>query len=149
MASRSFYISGICKWAKLFKPDTKFEPQYSLILYPDADGWVVWKETGLGGKIKEDEDGKFVTLRRKIAGPEWQPVLPPPEVVDAEGKPLDKLVGNGSAVTVKIEVYDTRKGPGHRIEKVRVDKLVEYVAQSEEDAPEAKPAGTKPKGLPF
>jgi hypothetical protein len=62
-----YFISGKCKWAKLFKPDTKYDENgiYSIVLYPDADGWETFKRSGLNVRPKEDEDGKFITLRRK------------------------------------------------------------------------------------
>ena len=152
MPAKEYFISGMGKWCKVYKPDTKFEPQYSVQLFPDDDGWDVWEEMRLGGKPKEDEDGKYVTFRRKLAT-SWSNDIGPPEVVDSKGQPFKELIGNGSTITCKVEVYDTPKGPGHRLLAVRVDKWVKYEAPSAPEETEAstkKPAaGAKPKGLPF
>ena len=150
MATKTFFFTGTVKWAKVFKPDEKFEPQYSLQLFLDDDGWATWKASGLGGKVKEDEDGKYVTFRRKVAGPSWEPVLGPPKVTSADGKPFEGLIGNGSTLTVKVDVYDTAKGKGHRLEGVRVDELVVYEKPTEDEVPdEPEPPKVRAKGLPF
>jgi hypothetical protein len=36
-------------------------------------------------------------------------------------------------VTVKVDVFDTRKGKGTRLEAVRVDKLVPYIDNSKKE----------------
>ena len=54
----------------------------------------------------------------------------PPMVVDKEGKPLDSdiQVGNGSDVTLKLEVYSYRsnKGIAARWVSMQVDNLVPF-----------------------
>lgn len=154
-----YFISGKCKWAKLFKPDTKYDENgiYSIQLYPDADGWDTYKRSGLNVRPKEDEDGKFITLRRKkvVNFGKGDQDIGGPEVVDAQNKALETLVGNDSTVTCKFETYQAGKYTGHRLLKVRVDNLVVYEKPQEVEGadPEAEPApkaaGKAPKGLPF
>lgn len=154
MAAEFFYITGKCKWAKVFKPDTQFEPNaWKIDIYLDEEGLATHKESGLKTKVKEDEDGKFVGFSRKCGVFPWGDEIPPPEVVDAKGNKFEKLIGNMSTVAIEFEVYDTKKfGKGHRLNKVVVIDHVEY---NKDDTPapssEAeKPAGKKkPAGLPF
>ncbi|WP_205105296.1 hypothetical protein, partial [Sutterella massiliensis] len=56
------------------------------------------------------------------------------------GKPVS--LGNGSEVTVDIAVYDTQKGKGHRVEKITVHNLVEYIR--DEKLPEVREDVTAP-----
>lgn len=156
----TYFVSGPVKWAKVYKPDTKFDDNgiYSIQVYPDKDGWDTIKESGLRVQPKEDEDGKYVTFRRKkvvwFGQKEGDKDIGPPEVVDAKGNEFDKLIGNLSECTIKFEVYPTKKGPGHRLLEVCVDKWVEYEkpddnnveADEAEEAPKPKAKG---KGLPF
>jgi hypothetical protein len=50
----------------------------------------------------------------------------PPEVIDKNGDPFKETIGNGSTVTIRVAMFDTAKGVGHRLEKVRVDKHVVF-----------------------
>lgn len=161
MAVDTYYFQGACKWAKVYKPDMKFEPgNYSIDVYLDEDAQKEFKATGLRNKPKEDEDGTSVSFRRKVGNKPWAPdeMWGPPEVVDAKGEPFKELIGNGSIVAVEVVVYDTAKyGKGSRLEKVVVVKHVPYnkeePAEGEGDTSKAsKPeagAKAKPKGLPF
>lgn len=154
MATETFYFSGTCKWAKVYKPDMKFEPQYTIDLYMDDESWDSYADSGLRLKKKEDEDGEYVGFRRKVAGPEWKPDMGPPTVIDAKGNEFKELIGNGSKVTIKVDVYDTKMGKGHRLETVRVDEHVKYEAPKEEPEVEDEPkketkSKPKTKGLPF
>lgn len=147
------YFSGTAKWAKLKNPD-KFG-KWSINLYVDADTRKAIRATGSKLTAKEDDDGFFYTFGRKTRA-SWGEVNPP-TVVLADGTPFDGLIGNGSKVTVKIEVYDFKAGvdaqgnayaagKGTRLVGVRVDELVVY-QKPEETAPTAS-AGA-PEGLPF
>lgn len=128
MATKSYTYKGTAKWAKLFKPDEKYG-SYSIVLYPDKASLKQYIKVGHQGAVREDEDGKFVTFRRKPQvltkkGTVWE--LGPPKVLDENGEDLDKLVGNGSEVEVTVETYDTPKGLGTRLATVKVNELKEY-----------------------
>lgn len=157
-----FYITGPVKWAKVYKPDTKFDDNgiYSIQVYLDDESKAIVKKSGLRVAAKADEDGEYITLRRKKVvwfGPkEGDKDIGPPIVVDENNKDFDKLIGNGSVCTCKFEVYPTKKGPGHRLLKVRVDQWVEYekpnddeVEEVPEEEPAPKPKAAKGKGMPF
>lgn len=154
MASSYFYLSGKAKWAKLFKPDDKYK-NWQIQVYMDDASMKIYDESGMTMAKKQDDDGVFVTFRRPEAKVIKDELVKfsPPEVIDADGNKLDQLVGNGSDVTIKVIVYDTMKGKGHRLEAVKVNKLVPYVKQ--ETAPAAAvaasaaaPAAAR-KAMPF
>lgn len=154
MASSYFYLTGKAKWAKLFKPDDKYK-NWQIQVYMDDASMKIYDESGMTMAKKRDDDGVFVTFRRPEAKVIKDELVKfnPPEVIDADGNKLEQLVGNGSDVTIKVIVYDTMKGKGHRLEAVKVNKLVPYVKQ--ETAPAgvvaaaaAAPAAAK-KAMPF
>lgn len=149
MATETFYWTGKCKWAKVYKPDPKYN-NFVMDFYPDNPEEI--PNAGLGLEPKADEDGTFYRLRRpveKLIKDELVQFGPPKVVlntgqVDEAGvpvvEPFSKLIGNGSRVTVKVDVFDVRagKGKGHRLNSVRVDEHVPYEAAGSE-----KPASTE------
>ena len=140
MATREVLLSGKAKWAKVYKPDDKYQ-NWTIQLYMDKDSLTTYQESGMSMAVKKDDDGNYVTFRRPMAKLIKNELVKfnPPRVLDSNNQPFDKNIGNGSDVTLKVLVYDTIKGPGHRLEAVRVDKWVEYVKQ---DAPSAAVAAT-------
>lgn len=148
MASSYFYLSGKAKWAKLFKPDDKYK-NWQIQVYLDDESMKVYDDSGMTMQKKRDDDGVFVTFRRPEAKVIKDELVKfdPPAVVDGNGNKLDQLVGNGSDVTVKVIVYDTMKGKGHRLEAVKVNKLVPYVKQ--EAAAGAVTPAPALKAIPF
>lgn len=151
MASNYFFLSGKAKWAKLFKPDDKYK-NWQIQVYLDDESMKIYDASGMTMQKKTDADGVFVTFRRPEAKVIKEELVKfePPSVLDASGNKLDQLVGNGSDVTVKVIVYDTMKGKGHRLEAVKVNKLVPYVKQ--ETAPAqaaAASSGSALKAVPF
>lgn len=132
MSTKNIVLQGKAKWCKVYKPDEKYK-KYSIELYPDATSWKTLEASGYKPKVKEDEDGqKFITLRRAADAVDYnkQP-LGPPTVVSADGSPTTDLIGNGSSVRVKLQVYSYDngfgKGVGSRLDGVQVLDLVKYV----------------------
>lgn len=126
MPTATYYFQGSCKWAKVHKPDPKYG-NYEVNLYMTPESWDLFDQSGLRLERRNDDDGEYVTFRRphtKLIKGE-QNVFGPPEVL-LDGEVTDKFIGNGSDVTLKVSVYDTMKGKGHRLEKVRIDRLEEY-----------------------
>ena len=130
MANKTVYLSGVAYWTKVHDPDTRFNAEgvYSLDFYPDEESLSIFGSLGLGLKERSDENGVFYKLKRPHAGMKYgEPfVFGRPRVFDKDGAPFEGKVGNGSVVTVKLEIYDTRKGPAHRLEAIRVEDLVPY-----------------------
>jgi hypothetical protein len=135
MASNIIYASGTAKWARVYESqmDTKYGEKFHLTLYPDKASLATMKEAGCRLTFKEDEEGTFVKVSRDNMKQFKDKLekLGPPKVLDAGGNAFDKIIGNGSKVTVKLTVYDTVKGKGTRLEAVRVDEHVPYESANE------------------
>lgn len=139
MAGKEYhFFSGKGKWVRTTAPDPwgnwktdLYFNQESLDRYRQLHA-----EKGLMNRINKDDDGYYVTFKRPIEkqrrdGKKFG--FAPPEVLHSDGTtPLrDTLVGNGSDITVKIELYNYNKpggGKGYatRLEAIRVDNLIPF-----------------------
>lgn len=132
MSTTVWYFTGPCKWAKVYK--SQLDPKYkrwSIDVYLDNKNLDDYKRSGMQLEVREDEDGKFVRFSRasvKIINKEVVEFDPPEVVrVSEEGNsPFNDPIGNGSIVVVKVAVFDTQKGKGHRLDKVGVIEHVPY-----------------------
>lgn len=122
------------KWCKVRQPDEKYK-NYQVPLYLDEKSWKTFEASGCQLEVKEDTDGKYVTFKRNsvefnYAKKEEQENGPPViSIQTPEGTYVpfpDGLIGNGSIVTIRVDIYDTRNGKGHRLVSLGVDKLIEY-----------------------
>lgn len=132
MSTKTYLFSGEANYPKLVKPDTKYNKEgiYSIDLFMDDDSWKKFELSEAQLKIKERDGRKFVTFKRparKLIKGDIVEMGPPP-VFNQDNEPFDLAnnIGNGSKVTVKVNVYDTMKGKGHTLEAVRVDDLIVY-----------------------
>lgn len=134
--TKYLYLTGKGSWMhRLFElDDFRGNKSWSMTLYLDPKSWQSFKAEGLQNKVKEDAEGKFINLRRPNLKP-WKvrPGEPlefdAPIVRDLDGNLWGDdrpMIGNGSVVTVKLEVFNTHLGKGSRLAEVRVDELVEY-----------------------
>lgn len=147
MPTKTYYFKGKTKWAKVHKPDEVYN-NYQVPLYLTPESWNEFKESGLRLQPKTDEGGQFVTFRRKHEEMNYkkgvEEVIGPPEVfivIDGTYQPFDGLIGNGSDIVVKVDVYDTKRhGKGHRMKSVAVENLVVY---------EPDPEKTQVPKMPF
>jgi len=134
MATQYVYFKGKAKWAKVFRPDQMYD-YYGMDFYPDDPD--AFQESGIQLKPnKDNEDGRtfFKVKRRPTALIKGELVnFGPPVVFDKTNMTTTQAIGNGSEVTVKIALYDSQKGKGHRLESVRVENLVEYEGNAELD----------------
>lgn len=128
------YFQGKAKWARLVIPDPEFQ-KWSIDLYFDEKSLEEFKALKLKTHLKKDDDGYYARLSRptqKMMRNQLQS-FEPPKIFDKDMKPLEGvLIGNGSDVTVKCEVYKYTP-PGSktrenaiRMASVRVDNLVPY-----------------------
>ena len=140
MSTTTITLEGKALWPKLKagQEDTKFRPKFTLGLIPTQASINLMKEHKLGLKFQESKDGgePSVNVSRYIdKNPDFKDSIGnlcgnPPKVVDKDKKPYNGIIGNGSDVTVKIDVYDTKyANKGHRLVAVMVNNLVEYVPQ--------------------
>lgn len=135
--TKNFYFAGICKWAKVHKPDEEYD-FYGIDLYFDEPSFILYEESGCRMGVKEDDDGKYVTFRRKGTELRGKDLVTnkPPEVMDTDQVVMTDAVGNGSDVIIKVEVFDTKNGIGHRLMSVMVKTLVPYGSPAETVKPE-------------
>jgi len=120
----TYYFTGDCKWAKVYKPDDKYK-KYGIDVELDEVQQKEYDSLRMKGKAREGYVSFSSYPDKKKGGPAHKP-----EVVDAEGKPFEEMIGNGSNVTIKIETYpydnEYGKGNGHRLLAVKVNKHVKY-----------------------
>jgi len=125
------YATGKAMWANVSVPNTRFEPhKYMVTILTDQDTATELEAAGLkqsadrAGNPKYDEPAFMFskTAIRKKDGVANKA----PKLVDADGNPLDCLIGNGSNITVKIRPYDTVYGTFGELIAVKVNELVEY-----------------------
>jgi hypothetical protein len=122
MASKMYYFSGVAEYPKLIEPTTNYDPSklsWKINVKLDQPSRSLFQESGLGLKVKEGSVG----FRRNTVGMvKGKPVdMSPPQVFNSDGTARTVPVNPGDNVTVKVEVYDTKAGKGHRLESVRVD----------------------------
>ena len=125
-------IEGTAYWASLKRPNEKFEPMWRIDLAVDDATASTFKTNGFAaGETKSDDKvvSNILRFKRKVSkanGDKNQQ----PQLVDAEKKPIDKIVGNGSKVKVMYKSYDWnfkgKKGKGLDLQAVQVLDLVEY-----------------------
>lgn len=132
MSTKYYKWNGTFKWARVYPDDidTDFieEGEYHVNFYPDDESWDSIEESGLKLKKREDDDGSYITLRRRQEGERNGEIIvygPPKVYLHAEPDFTGKI-GNGSKGTVNVQVYDGRKGKGHRLNAINVTELVEY-----------------------
>lgn len=164
MSTKYTNIRGIAKWAHVYKPDAAFgQENYKINVYLHGEELEKFKALGLLLTIKEDAEGKFVTLRRttKRVFDDEVTFFTPPSIrgkinvvyTDNDGNEIrqykkgslpvikgeQREIGNGSEVSVNISYFDTAKGKGHRLESVTVLNLIEYDGSAKSEASQNSP----------
>lgn len=139
MATTYHNFSGMVKWAKTKKPSEKYN-KYEIDMYLDEESWDEFRASGIGVKVREDEDGRYVRFSRpaeKVINGE-KVEFGPPEVEDEQGNHIADWIGNGSKGTVNVVAYtydnSYGKGTGHRWQKLTVNELVSFTPESKGDA---------------
>ena len=140
MAKSFVYVSGKGSWVRAVTPDQW--DCWSATLHPDAKSLEIIRDLqaeGMKNTLKKDDDGYYTKFRRPVSKMMRGKVqaFTPPEVIDKDGKPLDgKKIGNGSDITLKLDVYEHGtpgggKAKAARLEAVRVDNLIEFNPDSD------------------
>lgn len=144
MATDNVYLQGKAKWVRVATPD--MYGKYAMVLYPNEESLDKIKKLkeirtvngkqyeGLKNKLKRDEDGDYMSFscpsEKIIRGA--RRLYAAPMILDENNLPIHIGVGNGSEVTIKLEVYTYNPpaskmgGSAARLISVRVDKLVPY-----------------------
>lgn len=137
--SENVYLQGKAKWVKThgLNPWGK----WTVTLYPVPASLEIIRDLqiqGLKNTLRKDDDGYHMNFSRPFDkefkdknGTTRKIGFTPVELVDSQGLPFDGYVGNGSDVTIKLEVYQHGtpgggKAKAARLTGIRVDNLVPY-----------------------
>lgn len=132
-------ITGVAYWAAVQAPNTTFEPVWTIDVCQLEDKTkAALEQLGLGDKIKnkDDDRGDFITIKQKTHGKNGNE-FKAPTVKDADNRPFDGLIGNGSKVAVQFAIrpweYAGKKGTAADLRQVQVLELVEYAGSDNDD----------------
>ena len=95
-------LNGVkVKYAHVYDPDTKFEPEWSITMVID-DKKSRDQLTDVGFNIKQDKAGDFVLkAKTKVVSKGGRKNFPP-RVIDAEGNNFTEPIGDGSICDVEV-----------------------------------------------
>lgn len=146
--SKVYKFIGKAYWAKVYEPDEfRGASNWKIDLVVDEENLKKYKEAGIQGKVKSNEEGPVLAFKRPytklIKG--VQQIFSGPKILKEDGSVLVEykkneegtafervgnpvLIGNGSVVEVTVVVYPTTMGPGQRMESVRIIDLIEYAS---------------------
>ena len=130
-------VEGKAYWASVTRPNEKFEPMWRIDLAVDDATASEFQKQGfqIGETVVDNQTIKnIIKFKRKVSKPNGDKNQQP-QLVDAEKKPLDKIVGNGSKVKVMYKSYDWnykgKTGKGLDLQAVQVLDLIEYTPKEE------------------
>lgn len=133
--SQNYFIQGKAAW---FRPKIPNKwNKWSTQLHPNGEGLELIRDLqaqGLKNQLKKDDDGYFLNISRPVTKETATGKIlsfVPVEVFSADGTPFDGNVGNGSDVTIKVEVYEHAtpgggKAKAMRWVSARIDNLVPF-----------------------
>lgn len=141
-------VEGTAYWASITRPNEKFEPMWRIDLSVDDATASEFQKQGfsVGETTINDETIKnIIKFKRKVSkanGDKNQQ----PQLVDADKKPIDKIIGNGSKVKVMYKSYDWnykgKTGKGLDLQAVQVLDLVEYTPKESFEVENASSDGS-------
>lgn len=146
MATKTVIFKGTCQWFRPNYIDREFEDadngrggNYSIHVMLDEDSIKLWNGIAPRAKLKDGNNGRNLATFRRYEfanfgkGPE--PLGPPVYTGFEDGT----LIGNGSTVSVSVDVYGTSfKGKpltALRLVGAHVDNLIIYEKAKANDAP--------------
>lgn len=167
MATEYHNIKARLKWVKVYEYDEYAGAKRWMInAYPvDGKEWEKVQKSGIQTQTKEDEDGKYIVLRRptsRVINDDLVMFCPPEitgavnvQYTDPDGNKIrsynkgdfkgdiilkgeKKNIDNGSVAIVNFCTYDTRQGKGHRLESLKILDLVQRETQNDEPSDEEK-----------
>jgi len=96
-------VEGTAYWASVKRPNTTYEPVYSVNLVVDDSTAADFKRRGF--KIKDMDEGPAIVIKRKVnGGPKG--TREPPKLYDRMKNEIDVEVGNGSKVKVQYREWE-------------------------------------------
>lgn len=139
MATTFHKFKGKLKWCQnLTEPDDyNGIKNYKCNLILDEASEEEFRRAGIRTKKQTDKEGDtFAVFKRPPTKKIRDEIVEfgAPEVVDAEGNAVTVPIANGSEAEVEVVVYDTMAGKGHRLNKVTVTDLIEFVPEQRDEA---------------
>ena len=120
-------VEGTAYWASIRKPNTTFEPMYTINLVVDDE--IAKDFAARGHSIREMEEGPAIVIKRKVNGPNGM-TRKAPRLLDSDKNDVDVLIGNGSTVRVQYSEYDweynKKTGKGLDLQAVQIVNLIPY-----------------------
>jgi len=120
-------IKGKAFWAAITKPNTRYDPIYSINLIVSDEIANQFAKNGF--RVKKQNEGLAVIIERKVNGPNGM-VRPAPKLYDKDNNLIDEMIGNGSYVAVQYNEYRgvSENGPyqGLDLMAVKILNKIEY-----------------------
>ena len=140
-------IEGTAYWASLTRPNEKFEPMWRIDLAVDSKDAEDFKGQGISvaeTTVDEKTISNIIRFKRKVSKANGDKNTQP-QLVDADKKPLEKIIGNGSRVKVMYKPYEWnfkgKKGKGLDLQAVQVVDLVEYTPKEDFEIEDSSASG--------
>ncbi len=103
-------VQGTAYWASIKRPNTTYEPVYSVNLVVDEETASDFKRRGF--TIKDMNEGPAIIIKRKVnGGPKG--TREPPKLYDRMKNEIDVEVGNGSKVKVSYREWEMDRAGQH------------------------------------
>jgi hypothetical protein len=135
-------VQGKVKWSQLVTLDPQYH-NWHISIYPTPDSLNTIRDLqgeGLKNVIKKDDENQYFVKFTRYPYKEYKDRggrltridFAPPEIIDRDGVPYRDLIGAGSDVTLKLEVYQhavpgtTNKAKAARLAGIMIDNLVPY-----------------------
>jgi hypothetical protein len=129
-------VEGVVFYANVLKPNPRTE-KYSVDLVVDDETATKLEGLGLKSAIRRDGSavkhgelsGKVFRITQKTMTSDGR-AMTPPLVVDSQNNPVTEIIGNGSKIRVKANVYEWafqgKKGVAAGLSAVQVVDLIPY-----------------------
>lgn len=120
-------VSGKAFWACVQKPNTTFEPCWTIDVEVDDSTAKELIKQGLAPRKNTTNTFRF---KRNVENKATGESNRAPKVMDKTRAPFEQLIGNGSEVKVQYRLYDwewkKKKGIGADLQAVMVVKHIPY-----------------------
>ena len=108
--NRMAIVEGTAYWASVKRPNTTYEPVYSVNLVVEEETAKDFKRRGF--TVKDMDEGPALIIKRKVnGGPKG--TREAPKLYDRMKEEIDVEVGNGSKVKVQYREWEMDRGQQH------------------------------------
>ena len=102
-------VEGTAYWASVKRPNTTYEPVYTVNLVVADETAKDFKRRGF--TVKDMNEGPALIIKRKVNGAKGQREAP--KLYDRMKNEIDVEVGNGSKVKVQYREWEMDRGQQH------------------------------------